>query len=224
MKALTIRVTDEEHKLMQAVAAKRFMTITAVVRSHFHQLNLIDNPPEPKPDPRKQPTTPEVTKKAVPLGINEWRDEVYARRQAGESFADIAASYHGGEVEQIKRLYKRAVDDLQYHKDAGIVYDPASLASDEVRRTVTIPATTKTTTVYTYPDLPTITTTEEAPEDQEDDKPLEVDDFDEYVRGLDSEKDTTLVYAPVDPDNPTEAETAVADAIAQKRLKDMGLL
>lgn len=193
MKALTIRVTDEEHKLMQAVAAKRFMTITAVVRSHFHQLNLIDNPPATMPNPRNQPTTPEVTKRAAPLGINEWRDEVYARRQAGESFADIASSYFGGEIEQIKRLYKRAVDDLQYHKDAGIAYDP--------------------NTPHTAPHTTT-----------EDDAPLEVDDFDEYVRGMDAEKDKALVYAPVDPDNPTEAEIATSDAIAQKRLKEMGLL
>ena len=200
MKALTIRVTDEEHKLMQAVAAKRFMTITAVVRSHFHQLNLIDNPPAPMPNPSKQPTTPEVTKRAAPLGINAWRDEVYARRQAGESFADIAASYFGGEVEQIKRLYKRAVDDLQYHQDAGIAYDPST-------------TNTARTTTETH------TTTED-----EDDGPLEVDDFDEYVRGLDAEKDKTLVDAPVDPDNPTEAEIATSDAIAQKRLREMGLL
>lgn len=38
MKSLTIRVSDEEHALMQAAAAKRFMTITGMVRAHFHSI------------------------------------------------------------------------------------------------------------------------------------------------------------------------------------------
>ena len=206
MKMVNFRVDDEEHKLMRAIAQSDGLTLTAYIRRHFlirsRELGLVADPLAAMklPAQSNQPTTPEVTKRAAPLGINEWRDEVYARRQAGESFADIAASYYGGEVEQIKRLYKRAVDDLQYHKDAGIAYDPST---PHTARTTTAPHT--------------------ATED-EDDGPLEVDDFDEYVRGLDAEKDKTLVYAPVDPDNPTEAEIATSDAIAQKRLREMGLL
>lgn len=38
MKTLTIRVSDEEHALMVAAAAKRFMTITGMVRAHFHAI------------------------------------------------------------------------------------------------------------------------------------------------------------------------------------------
>ena len=42
MKALTIRVSDEEHKLMQAVAARRFMSITSITRAHFSALFVED--------------------------------------------------------------------------------------------------------------------------------------------------------------------------------------
>ena len=42
MKSLTIRVSDEEHALMQASARRRFMTITGIVRAHFHALAEAD--------------------------------------------------------------------------------------------------------------------------------------------------------------------------------------
>lgn len=42
MKTLTIRVSDEEHKLMQAVAARRFMSITGITRAHFSTLFVAD--------------------------------------------------------------------------------------------------------------------------------------------------------------------------------------
>jgi hypothetical protein len=42
MKTLTIRVSDEEHKLMQAVATRRFMSITGITRAHFNALFVDD--------------------------------------------------------------------------------------------------------------------------------------------------------------------------------------
>ena len=42
MKTLTIRVSDEEHKLMQAVATRRFMSITGITRAHFNALFVED--------------------------------------------------------------------------------------------------------------------------------------------------------------------------------------
>lgn len=38
VKTLTIRVSDEEHAIIQTIACKRFMNITGMVRAHFDQL------------------------------------------------------------------------------------------------------------------------------------------------------------------------------------------
>lgn len=59
MKTLTIRVSDEEHALMVAAAAKRFMTITGMVRAHFHAIFEQDDVA------KKETTTAEPTKPRV---------------------------------------------------------------------------------------------------------------------------------------------------------------
>ena len=133
MKSLTIRVPDEEHALMQAVAAKRFMTITGVVRAHFHTLFEADGltgAPE-----AAEPETPRVIRRPIPQGVNAWRDEIYVRMNSGESAADIAESY-GVSAQLVKDKYKAAKDDKQYHIDAGLPVPPlaapiAAQASDD---------------------------------------------------------------------------------------------
>lgn len=165
MKSLTIRVSDEEHALMQAAAAKRFMTITGMVRAHFHAIFEADGTlPDQQPTAPAAPVNPNITWRPIPQGTNVWAYEVHARRSAGESFADIAASY-GTDVETIKRRFKFAQEQI----DAGI-HSPATA------------------------------TTPSAPNTPE------------------------LVYAPVDPDNPTEEEQAINAEIARRKLVDMGLL
>lgn len=164
MKSLTIRVSDEEHALMQAAAAKRFMTITGMVRAHFHDIFEADGTHPDQQVPVAEPSNPRVTWRPIPQGTNVWAYEVHARRSAGESFADIAASY-GTDVETIKRRFKFAQEQI----DAGI-HPPATA------------------------------TTPSAPNTPE------------------------LVYAPVDPDNPTEEEQAINAEIARRKLVDMGLL
>lgn len=63
MKSLTIRVSDEEHALMQAVARKRFMTITGIVRAHFHALCEADGATAPKV---AEPDKPQAPASATP--------------------------------------------------------------------------------------------------------------------------------------------------------------
>ena len=127
MKSLTIRVPDEEHALMQAVAAKRFMTITGVVRAHFHTLFEADGltgAPE-----AAEPETPRVIRRPIPQGVNAWRDEIYVRMNSGESAADIAESY-GVSAQLVKDKYKAAKDDKQYHIDAGLPVPPLAAPSE----------------------------------------------------------------------------------------------
>ena len=131
MKSLTIRVSDEEHALMQAVARKRFMTITGMVRAHFHAIFEADGTlPDQQPTAPAAPVNPNVVWRPIPQGTNMWAYEVHARKTAGESFADIAASY-GADVETIKRRYKFAEEqiDAGIHTptsdtEAALVYDP----------------------------------------------------------------------------------------------------
>lgn len=168
MKSLTIRVSDEEHALMQAAAAKRFMTITGMVRAHFHDIFEADGTHPAQQIPVAAPSNPRVTWRPIPQGTNVWAYEVHARRSAGESFVDIAESY-GTDVETIKRRFKFAQEQI----DAGINAPTA---------------TAPTTPSPSAPNTP------------------------------------ELVYAPVDPDNPTEEEQAINAEIARRKLVDMGLL
>lgn len=89
MKTLTIRISDEEHALMVAAAAKRFMTITGMVRAHFHTIfeqdGVLDKP--------KEQVKPQVIRVPIPTEPNAWREEILARHKAGESIQAIADSY-----------------------------------------------------------------------------------------------------------------------------------
>jgi hypothetical protein len=59
MKTLTIRISDEEHRLMQVVAARRFMTLTGITRAHFHSLAEQDGLLQHK-EAQPEPTKPTV--------------------------------------------------------------------------------------------------------------------------------------------------------------------
>ncbi len=93
MKTLTIRISDEEHALMSAAAAKRFMTITGMVRAHFHSIFEADGVLPHQKSAQQKDDKPQVTRVSVPTGVNAWRDEIYRRSKAGEPVQLIADSY-----------------------------------------------------------------------------------------------------------------------------------
>jgi hypothetical protein len=66
MKTLTIRVSDEEHALMVAAAAKRFMSITGMVRAHFHSICEQDGTLPVKPVVA-EPIKPQITPQQKPI-------------------------------------------------------------------------------------------------------------------------------------------------------------
>lgn len=123
MRSLTIRVSDEEHKLILAVAAHRFMSVNGVVRAHFHDLAVQDGlilPPdaEPKSTPDAKPP---VVRRPIPSGVNAWRDEIMARVDAGEPLADVAESY-GVALKDAKAKLDAA---REFRTTQSLNYDPA---------------------------------------------------------------------------------------------------
>lgn len=157
MKTLTIRVSDEEHKLMQAVAARRFMSITGITRAHFNSLFVEDGLVlDPSSEAKRAlkaeaaPPKPVIERMPIPTIPNAWREEIMRRVDSGERIADVAESY-GVSVDMAKQKYRDAKEQAAVR-----------------------------------PTLPT--------------------------------------YAPVDPDNPTEAEQKANADIARQKLIDMGLL
>lgn len=125
MRSLTIRVSDEEHKLILAVAAHRFMSVNGVVRAHFHDLAVQDGlilPPdaEPKSTPDAKPAKPPIERRPIPLGVNAWRDEIMNRVNAGEPLADVAESY-GVALKDAKAKLDAA---REFHTAQSLKYDP----------------------------------------------------------------------------------------------------
>lgn len=124
MRSLTIRVSDEEHKLILAVAAHRFMSVNGVVRAHFHDLAVQDGlipPPDAKPTTSATSTKPPVVRRPIPSGVNAWRDEIMARVDAGEPLADVAESY-GVALKDAKAKLDAA---REFRTTQSLDYDPA---------------------------------------------------------------------------------------------------
>ncbi len=170
MKSLTIRIPDDEHKLMVSVAERRFMSINNMIRAHFHELarqdGLIANPAKTAQSTSAALTNakPPVVRVPIPTEPNAWRDHIYARVQAGEKLQDVADSY-GLKLADAQGMYSRAKAYIKEQPD----YVPHA---------------------YTPP-----APTAEEPE---------------------------LVYAPVDPENPTEEEQAIHAEIARRKLLALG--
>ena len=125
MKTLTIRVSDEEHKLMQAVAARRFMSITGVTRAHFNALFVEDGLTlDPAEEARRAleaqakaalaPQKPIVERRSIP--VHNWNAEIVGRVEKGEKLADIAESY-GQSLDVIKDRYKQGRENQQAARD-----------------------------------------------------------------------------------------------------------
>jgi hypothetical protein len=125
MKTLTIRVSDEEHKLMQAVAARRFMTITGITRAHFNSLFVEDGlmlnqaeearrALEAQAKAALAPTKPVIERRAVPA--RGWAAEIVSRVDGGEKLADIAESY-GQSLDLVKKMYKLGRENQQAAHD-----------------------------------------------------------------------------------------------------------
>jgi hypothetical protein len=93
MKMITIRVTDEDHALFMAVAAKEEMPLSILarrlLRGRAREHELI----EPKEKPKSQPTKPQVIRVPIPTAPNAWREEILSRHKSGEALPDIAESY-----------------------------------------------------------------------------------------------------------------------------------
>jgi hypothetical protein len=125
MKTLTIRVSDEEHKLMQAVAARRFMSITGITRAHFSALFVEDGLTlDPAEEARRAleaqtkaalaPQKPVIERRAVPA--RGWAAEIVGRVDGGEKLADIAESY-GQNLDLVKKMYKLGKENQQAERD-----------------------------------------------------------------------------------------------------------
>jgi len=186
MKSLTIRIPDDEHKLMVSVAERRFMSINNMIRAHFHELarqdGLIADPAKATANAAASlANTTNLTKLPVarvpiPTEPNAWRDHIYARVQAGEKLQDVADSY-GLKLADAQGMYSRAKAYIKEQPD----YVPHA---------------------YTPP----------APTPQElDDEPMTT-----------TAEEPELVYAPVDPENPTEEEQAIHAEIARRKLLALG--
>lgn len=118
MKTLTIRVQDDEHALMQAIAAKRFMSITAMVRAHFHSLA------EEDADMQSGQRSKRVARIPIPQGQNALRDAIYERINKGETPAAVAESY-GMQAADVKAMHKRAKENAEAY------YEPSPELSVE---------------------------------------------------------------------------------------------
>ena len=125
MKALTIRVSDEEHKLMQAVAARRFMSITSITRAHFSALFVEDGLTlDPAEEARRAleaqakaalaPQKPSVERRPIPE--HGWAAELMSRVDGGEKLADVAESY-GQNLDLVKKMYKLGKENQQAARD-----------------------------------------------------------------------------------------------------------
>lgn len=119
MKTLTIRVSDEEHALMQAAARKRFMTITGLVRAHFHAIFEADGT-LPEQQSAAEPETPEPKRRAIPMtpdgryaDSSAWGAEIERAMRAGETAAEVAASY-GMSLDAFKLKLKRYKEEKEY--------------------------------------------------------------------------------------------------------------
>jgi hypothetical protein len=206
MKTLTVRVSDEEHKLMQAVAARRFMTITGITRAHFNALFVEDGLAlDPAEAARRAleahakaalaPQKPVIERRPIPA--RNWNAEIVSRADKGETLADIAESY-GQSLDFIKSRYKAGKENQQAIRDQyelAQAYNPTSPAEEEA-----MPQVQKPTHADDYNPNPFDDEPESTPQVQE------------------------LVYDPVDPDNPTEEEQATNAEIARRRLVAMGFL
>jgi hypothetical protein len=125
MKALTIRVSDEEHKLMQAVAARRFMSITSITRAHFSALFVEDGLTlDPAEEARRaleaQAKAALAPQKAIvvrrPIPKHGWAAEIMSRVDGGEKLADVAESY-GQNLDLVKKMYKLGRENQQAARD-----------------------------------------------------------------------------------------------------------
>jgi hypothetical protein len=160
MKTLTIRVSDEEHKLMQAVAARRFMSITGITRAHFNALFVEDGLTlDPAEQARRAleaqakaalaPQKPIVERRPYP----PYNASVVVAERAsrGESLADIAESY-GISLDRAKELYKSGKEWLSNERDTNEL-----LAYSEKGNTAPPPEQPESELVYdpVDPDNPT---------------------------------------------------------------------
>lgn len=193
MKTIAVRVSDDDHKLFAAVAAREDMPVSSLIRrlmrglAREHALLVDAHMPEPAP-----PAPPAPKRRVIPMDADgrhadsfAWGAAIEQALQSGETVASIAASY-GLSVDAIKNKLKQ----YRVEKDE-------ELAMQNRRRSTPVQPS--------YPSAAKLPTLGE---------PI----FDEPAPAPESE----LVYDPVDPDNPTEEEQAIHAEIARRKLLAMG--
>ena len=207
MKTLTIRVSDEEHKLMQAVAARRFMTITGITRAHFNAHFvadglMLDQAEEARRALESQAKAALAPKKPVierrPYPPYQPHVVVAERANKGESLADIAESY-GISLDRVKDMNKRGKEWLANERDTNelLAYaEKGSTTPPPVQEPARGPEYDYSSLANLFDDEPEPSTTQPKSQSPEPE----------------------LVYDPVDPDNPTEEEQATSAEIARRKL------
>ena len=102
MKVINFRVSDDEHKLMHAIAEHEGLTLTAYIRRHFilqgRELRIPTNNPA-----TQNPLTP-----PAPMRDDTFTREVLLKRiEAGEQLRDVAASV-GIQVSELQARVAKA--------------------------------------------------------------------------------------------------------------------
>lgn len=93
MKMIAIRVSDEDHALFTALAAREEMPLSILARRLLRTCARGHGMIEDKDKPKEQPAKPRVMHAPIPTAPNAWREEILARHTGGEPLIDIAESY-----------------------------------------------------------------------------------------------------------------------------------
>lgn len=129
MKNISFRLSDEDYAAIQASATHSFLPVAAFLRKlalEYARANgLLAADAVPDETPAK------VARRPIPTAPNAWRTEMMNRADAGESIADIAASY-GVSTQMVKDKIKAAREDSQYHADAAAQAAPSELVYNPV--------------------------------------------------------------------------------------------
>ena len=93
MKMIAIRVTDEDHALFMAVAAREEMPLSILARRLLRACARDHGMIEDKDKPKAEPSKPQVIRVPIPTAPNAWREEILRRHKGGELLTSIAESY-----------------------------------------------------------------------------------------------------------------------------------
>jgi hypothetical protein len=123
MKTLTIRVSDEEHKLMQAVATRRFMSITGITRAHFNALFVEDGLTlDPTVEAKRA-----LKAEAVQVTVQEPAAPVFGLNEDG-------SINHRARVARARGFAKEGMPKVQVAKAMGLTLEQIEASCIEVAK------------------------------------------------------------------------------------------